>query len=94
MPPNPVGYSSSCTARGILAFSRKPIIPERIKIKYTVKEVNRMEKNVLKAEKTVRIVLGIILALLAIFATSRSGWLRIVLSIIAVASLGTAFVNY
>jgi len=35
-----------------------------------MKEVNRMEKNVIKAEKIVRIVLGIIFALLAIFAFS------------------------
>jgi hypothetical protein len=52
-----------------------------------------MEKNVIKAEKTVRIVLGIIFALLAIF-TSWTGWLRIVLGILAVASLGTAFAGY
>ena len=60
----------------------------------TMKEVNRMEKNVIKAEKTVRIVLGIIFALLAIFASSWAGWLRIVLGILAVASLGTAFAGY
>jgi hypothetical protein len=59
-----------------------------------MKEVNRMEKNVIKAEKTVRIVLGIIFALLAIFASSWAGWLRIVLGILAVASLGTAFAGY
>ena len=58
-----------------------------------MKEVDRMEKNVIKAEKTVRIVLGIIFALLAIF-TSWTGWLRIVLGILAVASLGTAFAGY
>lgn len=52
-----------------------------------------MEKNVVSAEKWVRIVLGIILALLAIF-TSWVGWLRIVLGILAVASLGTAFAGY
>ena len=53
-----------------------------------------MEKNVVKAEKTVRIVLGIILAILAIVFTSWAGWLRIVLGILAVASLGTAVVGY
>jgi hypothetical protein len=59
-----------------------------------MKEVDRMEKNVVKAEKSVRIVLGIILALLAIFVSSWAGWLRIVLGILAVASLGTAFAGY
>ena len=53
-----------------------------------------MEKNVVKAEKTVRFVLGIILGLLAIFASSWTGWLRIILGILAVASLGTAFAGY
>ena len=60
----------------------------------TMKEVDRMEKNVINAEKAVRIVLGIIFALLAIFAFSWAGWLRIVLGILAVASLGTAFAGY
>jgi hypothetical protein len=53
-----------------------------------------MEKNVVKAEKSVRIVLGIILGLLAIFASSWAGWLRIVFGILAVAALGTAFAGY
>ena len=53
-----------------------------------------MEKNVAKAEKAVRVVVGIILGLLAIFASSWAGWLRIILGILAVAFLGTAFAGY
>ena len=53
-----------------------------------------MEKNVFKVEKTGRFVIGIILGLLAIFASSWNGWLRIILGILAVASLGTAFAGY
>jgi hypothetical protein len=62
--------------------------------KHHQKGENRMEKNVVKAEKTVRIVLGVILGLLAIFVSSWAGWLRIIFGILAVASLGTAFVGY
>lgn len=70
------------------------IIPKRITNDITMKEVDKMEKNVIEAEKTVRIVLGIIFALLAIFAFSWAGWLCIVLGVLAVASLGTAFAGY
>ena len=65
-----------------------------ITIDITTKEVDEMEKNVIGAEKSVRIALGIIFALLAIFAFSWAGWLCIVLGILAVASLGTAFAGY
>lgn len=72
----------------------RPTILKRLTKIITKKEVNKMEKNVVKVEKTVRIVLGIILGLLAVFASSWAGWLRIVLGILAVASLGTAFAGY
>ena len=51
-------------------------------------------KNVASTERIVRIVLGIILALLACFAGGWPGWARVVSGIVAIAFLGTAFVGY
>ena len=53
-----------------------------------------MLKNVYKTEQIVRVVLGILFGLLAIFVNSWPGWARIVSGIVAVAFLGTAFSGY
>jgi len=53
-----------------------------------------MKKNVDKAEKILRIILGIILGIMAIFTGSWSGWARAIIGIAAIAFLGTAFVGY
>jgi hypothetical protein len=53
-----------------------------------------MIKNVPKAEKSVRIVLGIIFGLLACFMGGWPGWARILSAVVAVAFLGTAFAGY
>ncbi len=53
-----------------------------------------MKKNVDKAEQIIRIILGIILGIMALFTGTWSGWARAVMGIAAIAFLGTAFVAY
>ena len=56
--------------------------------------MNEMIKNVARPEQIVRIVLGIVLALLALIASPWPGWVRICLGIAAVAFFVTAFASY
>ena len=53
-----------------------------------------MVKNVLRAEKIVRVVLGIVFGLLACLANGWPRWVRIGSGIVAVAFLVTALVGY
>ena len=52
-----------------------------------------MKKNVGSADKIVRILLAVLLAVL-IFTNAVTGWLAIVLGILAVVFLGTALLNF
>lgn len=53
-----------------------------------------MMKNVPKYEQIVRIILGVVLGLLALFMDAWHGWIRIGSGILAVSFIITALVGY
>lgn len=53
-----------------------------------------MTKNVPKYEQIIRIALGVVMGLLALFVDAWPGWVRIVSGIVAVSFFVTAFVGY
>ena len=61
---------------------------------YRIKKEKKMMKNVPKYEQIVRIILGVVLGLLALFMDAWHGWIRIGSGILAVSFIITALVGY